>query len=141
MALHVTSIAILKRMAAVVRRILLVEDSAEIREIWRRVLASSGYQVVEASNGAEGLREARRIRADLIVMDLSMPVVDGITAIKQLKADSTTASVPIVVVSGDAFAAGRARAAGGEAFLAKPVRTSELLAAIARTLAQTGGEN
>lgn len=95
---------------------------------------SHGYSVVEAADGAEGVREARRGHTDLIVMDLTMPVLDGIAAIEQLKADPKTSSVPILIVSGDAYAAGRVRAAGGEAFLAKPVRAADLLRAVAQTL-------
>ena len=90
--------------------------------------------MAEAGDGAEGVREARRSGADLIVMDLTMPVLDGIAAIEQLKADPTTSSVPVLVVSGDAYAAGRVRAAGGEGFLAKPVRAADLLKAVAQAL-------
>ena len=121
-------------MATAAPRILLVDDSAEIRQIWRRILTARGYCVAEAADGAEGVREARRSGADLIVMDLTMPVMDGIAAIQQLKADHTTSSVPILVVSGDAYAAGRVRAAGGEGFLAKPVRAADLLRAVAETI-------
>ena len=121
-------------MATPALRILLVDDSAEIRCVWRRILTARGYSVVEAADGAEGVREARRGGADLIVMDLTMPVLDGIGAIKQLKADQRTSSVPILVVSGDAYAAGRVRAAGGEGFLAKPVRAADLLKAVAQAI-------
>lgn len=121
-------------MATAALQILLVDDSAEIRQVWRRILTSRGYKVLEAADGAEGVREARRSGADLIVMDLTMPVLDGIEAIKELKADPLTSNVPVLVVSGDAYAAGRVRAVGGEGFLAKPVRAADLLRAVAQTI-------
>jgi CheY-like chemotaxis protein len=89
---------------------------------------------MQAGDGAEGVRQAREYKPDLIVMDITLPVLDGISAVLQLKADSETAHVPVIFVSGDAFAARRARAAGGVAFLSKPVRAAELLGVIRRTL-------
>ncbi len=115
--------------------ILVVEDTAEIREVWQRVLANGGYRVLQALDGADGIRQAREHRPDLIVMDITLPVLDGISAVQKLKADPSTAHLPVIFVSGDAFASRRARAVGGAAFLAKPVRVAELLNTIARTLA------
>jgi CheY-like chemotaxis protein len=111
-----------------------VEDTAEIREVWRRILTTAGFEVRQADDGADGVRQAREHKPDLIIMDITLPVLDGISAVRQLKADSATAHVPVIFVSGDAFAARRARAAGGEAFLSKPVRAAELLDVIRRTL-------
>ena len=112
----------------------MVEDTAEIREVWRRILTTAGFDVRQAGDGADGVRQAREHKPDLIVMDITLPVLDGISAVRQLKADSETAHVPVIFVSGDAFAARRARAAGGEAFLSKPVRAAELLGVIRQTL-------
>jgi CheY-like chemotaxis protein len=114
--------------------ILVVEDTAEIREIFRRLLTSAGFHVLQAGDGADGLKQARQHQPDLIVMDITLPVLDGISAVRELKADQATAHMPVIFVSGDAFAARRARAAGGEAFLSKPVRAAELLSTITRTL-------
>jgi two-component system chemotaxis response regulator CheY len=116
--------------------ILVVEDTAEIREVWRRILTAAGFEVRQAGDGADGVRQAREHKPDLILMDITLPVLDGISAVRQLKADSETAHVPVIFVSGDAFAARHARAAGGEAFLSKPVRAAELLGAIRRTLGE-----
>src|SRR5688572_2562866 len=114
--------------------ILVVEDTAEIREIFRRLLTSAGFHVLQAGDGADGLKQARQHQPDLIVVDITLPVLDGISAVRELKADQATAHMPVIFVSGDAFAARRARAAGGEAFLSKPVRAAELLSTITRTL-------
>jgi two-component system cell cycle response regulator DivK len=131
--LHVTSIA---NLAAVAKpTILVVEDTAEIREVWQRVLTTAGYRVLQAHDGADGVHQAREHQPDLILMDITLPVLDGISAVQKLKADGSTAHVPVIFVSGDAFASRRARAVGGSAFLSKPVRAAELLNAIARTLA------
>lgn len=117
------------------RTILVVEDTAEIREVWRRVLTGAGFHVLQAGDGADGVQQARQHQPDLILMDITLPVLDGISAVQELKADAETAHVPVIFVSGDAFAARRARAVGGEAFLSKPVRAAELLSTIMRTLA------
>jgi CheY-like chemotaxis protein len=114
--------------------ILVVEDTAEIREVFRRLLTSAGFRVLQAGDGADGVKQARQHQPDLIVMDITLPVLDGISAVRELKADPATAHMPVIFVSGDAFAARRARAAGGEAFLSKPVRAAELLSTITRTL-------
>lgn len=133
-ALHVTQIANLSSVSE--RTILVVEDTAEIRQVWQRVLTNGGYRVLQAFDGADGIRQAREHQPDLIVMDITLPLLDGISAVQKLKADRSTAHMPVIFVSGDAFAAGRARAVGGAAFLAKPVRAAELLNTIARTLAE-----
>ena len=117
--------------------ILVVEDTAEIREVWRRVLTSAGFSVLQAGDGVDGIRQARQHKPDLIVMDITLPLLDGISAVRQLKADQATAHVPVVFVSGDAFAARGARAVGGAAFLAKPVRVADLLRTISQTLGDT----
>src|SRR5688572_8864791 len=117
--------------------ILVVEDTAEIREVWRRVLTSAGFSVLQAGDGVDGIRQARQHKPDLIVMDITLPLLDGISAVRELKADQATAHMPVVFVSGDAFAARRARAVGGAAFLAKPVRVADLLSTISQTLGDT----
>ena len=114
--------------------ILVVEDTAEISEVFRRLLTSAGFHVLQAGDGADGVKQARQHQPDLIVMDITLPILDGISAVRELKADEATAHMPVIFVSGDAFAARRARAAGGEAFLSKPVRAAELLGTITRTL-------
>ena len=101
----------------------------------------AGYEVLQAGDGAEGVRLARQHEPDLIVMDVTLPVLDGISAVRELKADPLTAEVPVIFVSGEAFAARPARAAGGAMFLAKPVRAADLLAAIAGTIGQMAGRD
>lgn len=114
--------------------ILVVEDTAAIREMWQRVLTAAGYRVLQATDGAEGVHQAREHQPDLILMDVTLPVLDGISAVRALQADRATAHLPVIFVSGDLLASRRARAVGARAFLAKPVRPTELLDVIAGTL-------
>ena len=90
--------------------------------------------MLQAGDGADGISQARQHQPDLVVMDITLPILDGLSAVSQMKADTATAHIPVIFVSGDAFAARRAKAVGGEAFLSKPVRVSELLAVIKRAL-------
>jgi CheY-like chemotaxis protein len=118
-----------RRALARPQRVLVVEDSADIRGLWRMWLTFSGFLVDEASNGAEAVTVARDRRPDLVLMDLCMPVMDGVEAIKVLRADSSTAGVPIVVITaqGTDESARRAAEAGADAYVDKPVMPEELL--------------
>lgn len=127
-----------RRQIARPQRVLLVDDSADIREMWRMWLTFWGFNVEEASNGAEAVAKARRDRPDLILMDLWMPVLDGLQATRQIKADPRTAHVPILAVSAQVFspAAENAIAAGCDTFLAKPLDPDELLERIRDSFAR-----
>ncbi len=120
------------------QRVLLVDDSADIREMWRMWLTFWGFNVEEAANGAEAVDKARQRRPDLILMDLWMPVLDGLQATRQIKADPRTAQVPILAVSAQVFspAAENAIEAGCETFLPKPVDPDELLEHIRSSFAR-----
>jgi CheY-like chemotaxis protein len=111
------------------QRVLVVEDSADIRGLWRLWLTFSGFIVEEASNGVEAIARARDTRPDLVLMDLCMPVMDGVEAIKVLRADSSTAEVPIIVITAEGTEAAKRRAAdaGADAYIGKPVMPDELL--------------
>jgi CheY-like chemotaxis protein len=117
--------------------VLVVDDSDEIRAVWRALCVWAGYPFAEAKNGLEAIERAREHRPDAIVMDVSMPVLDGVEATRRLQADRSTASIPVVIVSADADAEPRARAAGASAFLQKPVRLTQLLSAIQEVLSPT----
>lgn len=116
------------------KKVLIVEDNEDIRAIYGVFLRHFGYQVVEAVNGYDGVQAARRERPDVIVMDLSMPLLDGLEATRTLKSDARTSGIPIVVVTADVVARMRlaAEALGCSAFLPKPVAPSELLEQVER---------
>jgi CheY-like chemotaxis protein len=104
------------------QRVLLVDDSDDIRELWRLWLTSWGFTVEEARDGYQALQAARRSAPALILMDLWMPVVDGVEAVRQLKADARTAHVPVVAISAQSLSPNAATvvAAGADAVLLKP---------------------
>jgi CheY-like chemotaxis protein len=92
-------------------------------------LTFSGFLIDEASNGADAVTLARNRRPDLVLMDLCMPVMDGVEAIRALRADSSMAGVPIIVITaqGTDESAQRAAEAGADAYVDKPVMPDELL--------------
>jgi CheY-like chemotaxis protein len=120
-------------------RILMVEDNEMNRDALSRRLERRGYEVILAFDGKEGLALAHSAKPDLILMDLSLPEVDGWEATRCLKADLATAHIPLIVLSSHAMSGDRekALAAGGDDFDTKPVDFQRLLAKIA-TLLQEG---
>ena len=118
--------------------VLLVDDVSDSREMYAFFLRSAGYAVHEAGDGSDAVEIAMEFHPDVIVMDLSLPSVDGFTAISSLAANVETAAIPVVVLSGHTFPADeqRARAAGAAAFLAKPC-PPDVLAATVRMVSET----
>lgn len=121
------------------RTILLVEDHEDTRIVYRTVLEHFGYRVLEALDGGGGIRHARDSRPDLILMDISIPEIDGWEATRILKADPSTASIPIIALTAHALASDRARAeeVGCDAYLAKPVEPRRVVAEVERLLGRT----
>jgi len=111
------------------RPILLVEDDEDCRTLYRLALEYFGYRVVEAADGADGLAAARVNLPGLVIMDLSLPRLDGWTTLRELRADPATAEVPALALTGHVTEMDRqrAQAAGFDGFLAKPASPSEVL--------------
>ena len=109
--------------------ILLVEDNEPSRDALGRRLARRGYDVRPAVNGQQAVTIARLITPDLILMDLGLPVMDGWEATRELKQDTSTKHIPIIVLSAHAMTGDRdlALAAGGDDFDSKPIRFERLL--------------
>ena len=120
-------------------RILMVEDNEMNRDALSRRLERRGYEVVLAVDGKQGLTLAQSVQPDLILMDLSLPEIDGWEATRCLKAASATAQIPLIVLSSHAMAGDREKAleAGCDDFDTKPVDFQRLLAKI-ETLLQEG---
>ena len=112
--------------------ILLVDDFEDAREMYRDYLAFAGFRVETACDGREALEKARALSPDLILMDLSLPVVDGWEATRILKADPATRHLLVVALSAHAMNADgdRARAAGCDGFIPKPCLPPDLVAQI-----------
>jgi len=113
-------------------KILLVEDNEMNRDMLSRRLERKGYQVVIAVDGGEGLAQARAEKPDLILMDMSLPVLDGWEATRQLKAGEATKHIPIIGLTAHAMAGDReeAMAAGCDDYDTKPVEFPRLLGKI-----------
>jgi CheY-like chemotaxis protein len=113
-----------------------VDDHADFREAVRLLLERTGYRVITAENGAQALTMAAQQFPDVILMDISMPVVDGLATTAQLKASASLANIPVIGLTAQAFdvVEARARAAGMLAVLAKEAFTE--LVPMLRTLTQ-----
>jgi len=111
------------------KRILIVEDQEDLRGVLRDLFTSSGFNVIEAADGATGIARAKSNRPDIILMDIQMPVIDGYEATRQIKADPTLAQIPVVAVSSFAMKGdeAKARAAGCDHYVTKPYSPIELL--------------
>ena len=116
--------------------VLVVDDFADNREMYSEYLSFSGYEVIEARNGKEAVDAATSRLPDIIIMDLSLPVMDGWEATRRLKADDRTRKIPVVALTGHALAGHSkgAKDAGCDSFLAKPCLPDQLVAEIKRML-------
>ena len=110
-------------------KILLVEDNEMNRDMLSRRLERKGYSVVLAVDGAAGIAQAKAEAPELILMDMSLPVIDGWEATRQLKADPATAPIPVIALTAHAMAEDRDKAlgAGCDDFDTKPVEFNRLL--------------
>jgi two-component system, cell cycle response regulator DivK len=113
-------------------KILLVEDNEMNRDMLSRRLQRRGFEVVIAVNGAEGVTMANSEIPDLILMDMSLPVMDGWEATKTIKANSTTKSIPVIALTAHAMSGDREKAleAGCDDYDTKPIDLSRLLSKI-----------
>jgi CheY-like chemotaxis protein len=116
--------------------ILLVDDFADNRTMYAQFLTFSGFRVAEAANGREALEKAAELAPDLVVMDLSLPVIDGWEATRRLKSDQRTRAIPVLALTGHAL--GRhsegAKDAGCDGFVTKPCLPEDLVTEIRRLL-------
>jgi two-component system cell cycle response regulator DivK len=128
----------------VISLVLLVEDHDDTRSAWREFFEEAGYHVTEASNGNEALAAALADPPDVVVLDLTMPELDGWETARLFRSYPTTRAIPIVACSAlsDAVSRERALAAGCDYFVAKPCFPEVLVAAVRVAMAQgpkTGG--
>jgi CheY-like chemotaxis protein len=121
-------------------RILIVEDSPDIRTLIEMLLAGAGHQVEAAGDGRAGVELARQKGPDLILMDLSLPRLSGWEATREIKADPSTASIPVLAVTAHAMQWDRDRAfaAGCDGFISKPIDEETFLAQIEDHLKRAG---
>jgi two-component system, cell cycle response regulator DivK len=118
------------------KRILVVEDQEDLRAILRDFLTASGYEVIEAVDGGEGVAKARAERPDLVLMDIQLPVLDGYEATRQIKAVPDHSATPIIALSSFAMKGDeeKARASGCDDYVTKPYSPVALLRLVRRYL-------
>jgi two-component system cell cycle response regulator DivK len=120
--------------------ILIVEDNEMNRDMLSRRLKRRGFEILFATNGEEGIEQAHAQSPDLILMDMSLPIIDGWEATRQLKASQSTKKIPIIALTAHAMAGDRQRGldAGCDDFETKPIELEQLLEKIERYLGKGG---
>ena len=117
------------------RRVLLVDDHRLMREGLRRTLEDAGFEVVgEADNGADGITMAEELRPHVVLMDVSMPVVDGITATRRMRSRAPDSHVVVLTMHADSDLVEKARAAGATGYLLKDASGEEVVQAVRRAM-------
>jgi len=120
--------------------ILVVEDNDKNRKLVRDVLTVKGYRLLEAETGEDGVRLAREQRPDLVLMDIQLPGINGIEALRQLRADPATAGITVVAVTASAMTHDRQKilAAGFDAYQSKPISIRPFLELVREVLDRRG---
>jgi CheY-like chemotaxis protein len=116
--------------------ILVVDDNLDAREMYAMYLEYEGFRVMEAQNGQEAVARTHAEQPSLVLMDASMPRLDGWEAVRMLKADACTRHIPILMLTGHAYDEHRVKAAAirADGFLAKPILPDELAREVRRVL-------
>jgi two-component system, cell cycle response regulator DivK len=117
--------------------ILIIEDNEKNRKLVRDLLQVKGYKTIESETAEEGIKLAIEQLPALILMDIQLPGMDGITALKQLKADGTTKNIPVIAVTASAMTYKRQTmlAEGFDGYQSKPISVKDFLGEIERVLA------
>jgi len=120
--------------------ILIVEDNEKNMKLVRDVLQVKGYATLEAVTGEDGVRLAKEHLPALVLMDIQLPGISGIEALKQLRADPATAAIPVIAVTASVMVSDRRNItdAGFDGYVGKPLNLKEFLAAVASALAPRG---
>jgi len=119
--------------------ILIVEDNEKNLKLVRDVLQFKGYQTIEAGTGEDGVRLAKERHPALVLMDIQLPGIDGITALGQLRADAATRAIPVIAVTASAMTHDRQKimAAGFDGYQTKPIKVKEFVEAVRAMLDRT----
>jgi CheY-like chemotaxis protein len=116
--------------------ILIVEDNDKNRKLVRDVLTFKGYEVIETETGEEGVRLAQEQRPSLVLMDIRLPGIDGVEALRRLRAEPTTRGIPIMAMTASVMSEDRQKimAAGFDASQGKPIKLHDFVAAVEELL-------
>jgi two-component system cell cycle response regulator DivK len=115
-------------------RVLIAEDNEKSMKLFRDVLRASGYETLEATTGEQVIELATQQTPDLVLMDIRLPGIDGLTALRQLREDERTAAIPVVALTAQAMAGDRERflEAGFNGYVSKPVNVVEFIGTVKR---------
>jgi two-component system, cell cycle response regulator DivK len=116
--------------------ILIVEDNDKNRKLVRDVLTFKGYEVIETETGEEGVRLAKERSPSLVLMDIRLPGIDGVEALRRLRAEGTTRGIPVMAMTASVMTEDRQKimAAGFDAYQSKPINVTDFVAAVAQLL-------
>ncbi|MCS7293920.1 MAG: response regulator [Chloroflexota bacterium] len=113
-------------------KVLIVDDAAFMRMRTSKLLMEAGYEVIQAENGLEAIQKYRETRPDAVLLDITMPEMDGLTALKEIKAIDANAKVAMLTALGQQQIVLEAVKAGAKDFLVKPADAERVLAAVAK---------
>jgi two-component system, chemotaxis family, chemotaxis protein CheY len=118
------------------KKILIVDDSSSVRTVARMALREKGYEVLEAANGQEALAKLDSERCNLVISDVNMPVMDGITLLKEIKRHPNYKFTPVIMLTTEAGEDKKqaGRAAGAKAWITKPFQPQSLVDAVAKLI-------
>jgi len=113
-------------------KILIADDNEMNRSLMFALLQRNGYEVLEAADGAQAVKFAKEHIPDLIIMDIQMPVLDGVTALRMLRADESTKTMPVIAITSYAMKGDREKflKAGFDSYISKPINTKEVISMI-----------
>ena len=116
--------------------VLVVEDNDKNRKLVRDVLTFKGYEVIESETGEEGVRLARERRPSLVLMDIRLPGIDGVEALRRLRAEGTTQGIPVLAMTASVMSEDRQKimAAGFDGYQSKPINVTDFVVAVAQLL-------
>ena len=116
--------------------ILIVEDNDKNRKLVRDVLTFKGYEVIESETGEEGVRLAQERRPSLVLMDIRLPGIDGVEALRRLRAEETTRGIPVMAMTASVMSEDRQKimAAGFDGYQSKPINVTDFVVAVAQLL-------
>jgi two-component system, cell cycle response regulator DivK len=116
--------------------ILIVEDNDKNRKLVRDVLTFKGYETIEGETGEEGVRLAEERRPSLVLMDIRLPGIDGVEALRRLRAEETTRGIPVLAMTASVMSEDRQKimAAGFDGYQSKPINVTEFVAAVTQLL-------
>lgn len=117
-------------------KILIVDDNEMNRKLFRSLLQKNGFETIEAEDGATGIQMAKEHLPALILMDIQMPVMDGLTAMKAIRAETGTASIPVIALTSYAMKEDKERflAEGFDGYISKPIDKNAFIAVVLKML-------